>query len=94
MYNVSRRVELQTGNAFNYHRPQGSQTIRYEALRAKAKQLAMEIAYNTPESREQSLALTKLEEVVMYANAAIARNEVWEGNKMIAPLQLEYVPPS
>jgi hypothetical protein len=29
----------------------------------------------TPVSREQSLALTHLEEVVMFANAAIARNE-------------------
>lgn len=28
----------------------------------------------TPDSREKSLALTKLEEVVMHANSAIARN--------------------
>jgi len=30
---------------------------------------------NTPESREQSLAITALEEAVMWANAAIARRE-------------------
>ena len=29
----------------------------------------------TPKSREQSLALTKLEEAIMHANSAIARNE-------------------
>jgi hypothetical protein len=30
---------------------------------------------HTPESREQSLALTNLEQAVMWANAAIARRE-------------------
>jgi len=62
-------------NDFTYHAPQGDQPKRYEALRAKAKEFALVIAGLTPQSREQSLALTKLEEVAMWANAAIARNE-------------------
>ena len=37
--------------------------------------MAEEIVKHTPPSREQSLALTALEECVMWANAAIARNE-------------------
>lgn len=35
----------------------------------------MYIAEFTPTSREQELALTKLEEAIMWANASIARNE-------------------
>lgn len=62
-------------NIFTYHKPFGTQLERYEAIRAKAKELAVLIGDLTPQSREQSLARTKLEESVMWANAAIARNE-------------------
>jgi len=37
--------------------------------------LAAYINENCPDSREKSLAFTKLEEAVMWANASIARNE-------------------
>jgi hypothetical protein len=60
---------------FTYHKPFGDQPQRYEALRAKAKELAALIITSCPASREMSLALTKLEECSMWANAAIARNE-------------------
>jgi len=60
---------------FTYHAPKGNQPQRYEQLRNKAKELALLIIDLTPLSREQSLALTNLEEAVMFANAAIARNE-------------------
>lgn len=61
---------------FTYHAPKsGDQTARYAQLRAHAKHLAQKIAELTPESREQSLALTHLEQAVMWANAAIARRE-------------------
>ena len=62
-------------NNFTYHPPKGDQADRYESLRYKAKNLALDICEKTPASREQSLALTKLEEAVFWANAAIARNE-------------------
>jgi hypothetical protein len=62
-------------NRFTHHPPQGDQPERYKTLRAVAKSLAVHIYTLTPESREQSLALTKLEEAVFWANAAIARNE-------------------
>lgn len=61
---------------FVYHPPHGDQGERYEHLRNAAKIFAMNILLHTPQSREQSLALTKLDEVVMHANSAIARNEV------------------
>lgn len=58
---------------FTYHRPSSEQQPKYEALRAKAKELAHLILDLTPASREQSVAITELETCVMWANAAIAR---------------------
>ena len=43
--------------------------------RSKAKELAYLIDGLCPTSREQSTAMTHLETAVMWANAAIARNE-------------------
>lgn len=63
-------------NIFTYHPPKGDQVERYHQLREKAKELALMIEEKVPESREKSLAHTKLEESVMWANAAIARNEL------------------
>jgi len=60
---------------FTYHPPKGDQTQRYQALRDKAREFAALIEELTPSSREQSLALTNLEQSVMWANAAIARRE-------------------
>jgi hypothetical protein len=60
---------------FTYHAPKEDQAKRYEEIRAEAKELAMLIMVDCPDSREKSLALTKIEEGVMWANASIARNE-------------------
>ena len=62
-------------NRFTYHSPKDDQPERYEALRKRAKGFATLIVKSTPESREQSLAITHLEQAVMWANASIARNE-------------------
>ena len=62
-------------NRFTYHAPREDQVERYEEIRAKAMLFALEVYGSCPESRERSLALTKIEEAVMWANAAIARNE-------------------
>lgn len=60
---------------FSYHEPKQGQPAKYQVLRAWALDFAALIVRTTPESREQSLAITKLEEAVMWANAAIARRE-------------------
>ena len=65
--------ELQ--NRFTYHAPKGDQAERYGRIRNSALTLAILISNLTPESREQDIALTLLEEAVMMANAAIARRE-------------------
>jgi hypothetical protein len=65
----------QIENNFRYHAPKEGQPARYMSIRDLAKVLAHHIDATCPDSREKSLALTKLEEAVMWANAAIARNE-------------------
>ena len=62
-------------NNFTYHSPKGDQQLRYINIRSCAKTLAEMFNQFCPDSREKSLAMTKLEEAVMWANASIARNE-------------------
>ncbi len=66
---------LDIESRFTYHAPKEGQPERYELIRDTAKNLAWLLVDKCPESRERSVALTKLEEVVMWANASIARNE-------------------
>lgn len=61
-------------NAFTYHTPKEGQPEKYQAIREKAKELAYLVDTLVPDSREKSLAMTKLEEASMWANAGIARN--------------------
>ena len=60
---------------FTYHAPKPGQPERYTMIRETARELAEVIEAECPDSREKSLAFTKLEEAVMWANASIARNE-------------------
>ncbi len=59
---------------FTYHPPKSGQPDKYVRIRDNAKELAELINTLAPESREKSLAITKLEEAVMWANASIARS--------------------
>lgn len=72
---MNEKLKEQNENNFIYHAPKGDQQERYTALRAKAKELADLIAEIVPASREQSVAITNLEQAMMWANAGIARNE-------------------
>jgi hypothetical protein len=69
----ARRAELKA--IFSYHRPSTNQPERYEHLRSAAYELALDIVTLTPPSREQALAITSLQQTIMWANAAIAINE-------------------
>lgn len=60
---------------FTSHSPTGNQPQRYQEIRSYGHGMAACIVNLTPASREQSLALTKLEEAVFWANAAIARRD-------------------
>ena len=67
-------MDAKIENAFTYHAPKDGQPEKYQAIREKSKELAYLIQELVPPSREQSLAMTKLEECSMWANAGIARN--------------------
>ena len=60
---------------FTYQPPKVGQPERYTHLREVALGFAMVVLCECPNSREKSLAMTKIEEAVMWAIAAIARNE-------------------
>lgn len=66
-------LALRIENDFTYHAPTEDQRRQYEILRAEAKALAHQINKQCPSGREKSMALSKLEESIMWANAAIAR---------------------
>ena len=60
---------------FTYYAPKDGQPQKYVEIRDTAKQFAFLIDTLCPDSREKSLAITNLEQAVMWANASIARNE-------------------
>lgn len=74
-YPISAKMRARLTNEFTYHAPRQDQVPRYNALRSMALTFATMVVELTPPSREQSLALTKLSEAIMHANAAIARDE-------------------
>jgi hypothetical protein len=74
-YPVNEQVAKQIRGAFTYHPPHGDQVQRYSAIRDQARVFSKFLSENCPHGRELSLALTSLEQVVMWANAAIARGE-------------------
>ena len=75
MYSLSKEDEARLGKDFIYHPPKGDQTKRYGEIRNAGSTMAQLLLADCPRSRELSLALTKIEEAVFWANAAIARNE-------------------
>ena len=60
---------------FRHHKPGEAIEIRLDSVRDLCGTVAREIQHLTPVSREQSLALTHVEEVMFWANAAIARHQ-------------------
>jgi hypothetical protein len=60
---------------FTYHSPSGDQSERYQIIRQYGMDLAGIVMRLCPDSRKKSLALTKIKEAVIWANAAIAIEE-------------------
>lgn len=58
----------------HYHPPSKDAMILHENTREDIEDLMNVFVSRLPECRETSLALTKLEEAMFWANAAIARN--------------------
>lgn len=72
---VDKQTRDDLARRFTYHPPKLEQPERYECIRAEALGLAITLCELCPDSRERATALTQLEGAVMWANAAIARNE-------------------
>ncbi len=69
------RSHFDIENRFTYHAPKPEQVERYSSIRTAVKELAFLLDNHCPDSRELSTAMTKLDEVMFFASAAIARNE-------------------
>lgn len=62
-------------NRFKFHPPKDDATrAAHESIRGALKTVAHFVAGAIPPGREASLAITKLEEAMFWANAAIARD--------------------
>jgi len=62
-------------NRFKFHPANDRDTqVRHQTVRTMCLNLATNLDEIVPEGREKSLAITKLEEVMMWANAGIARS--------------------
>ena len=59
---------------FSYHSPSEKQIPKYQRIRDTGYEFAVYLKNNCPKSVEADIALQKIEEAVMWANAAIARN--------------------
>lgn len=59
---------------FTYHSPSEESIKIMQTIREKAKELAQYIVDNCPVERETTIALSRLEEASMFANASIARH--------------------
>jgi hypothetical protein len=63
-------------NRFRFHSPNTEERRdAHEWVRGACGNLAFELDDRLPAGREKELALTKLEEVMFWANAAIARQD-------------------
>lgn len=62
-------------NRFTYHDLDEDEVSATDHIRSAGLMFATLINDVCPEGREKSLAVTKLEECVMWANASVARSE-------------------
>lgn len=64
--------QAQVDNWFTYHAPTESDREKYIAIREKAKKLVETIIESCPPSADRTVAVRKVREAVMTANASIA----------------------
>lgn len=59
---------------FTYHPPDAAKAAKHMSIRQACMNLAHNLNDLLPDGREKSLAVTHLEEVMMWANASLARS--------------------
>jgi hypothetical protein len=62
-------------NRFAFHPATETTGPKHDAVRATLLRVAKQMQRDLPDGREKSLVLTKLEETMFWANAAIARHQ-------------------
>lgn len=62
-------------NRFSFHPATSDTAPFHEGIRQECRQLAHYINESVIDCREKALAITNLEQVMMWCNAAIARNQ-------------------
>lgn len=68
--------DTQLLDRWRHYKPHGDQSRRFIKINQSTRKLAAIILENCPRSRELSLALTHLENVRLWSNNAIMKNEV------------------
>lgn len=71
-------IDSELVNNFTYHPPTDEKKVKFENIRRLGLSLAAYIAKECPKGREISVAQTKIEEAIMWANASVARNKETE----------------
>jgi hypothetical protein len=61
-------------NRFTYHPPSAERAVKHVMIREHGKALAELLNENVPDGREKSLAIARVEEAIMWANAGLARS--------------------
>lgn len=61
-------------NRFTYHPPSEERAVKHIQIREHGKALVELLNEVVPDGREKSLAITKIEEAIMWANAGLARS--------------------
>ena len=70
---VQKKKRHDIDRRFTYHPPKDGQPEKYSVIRDLAKSYAILLLAECPDSAELSIAIQKIEESVMWANASIAR---------------------
>lgn len=79
-------------NRFEHHPPKDDETIKaHENVRAQARAFAQTMEDLLPSGREKAVVLTKIEEAMFWANAAIARNGTAKDALLVAQKAWEAV---
>lgn len=69
-------TDADLGQRFDYHPPRSeNRKMQHESVRDECHYLANRLNNMLPDGREKALVVTKLEEVMFWANAALARSE-------------------
>lgn len=71
--NPARAISDDMDNRFTHHPPDNAARVRHERVRNDCQHLAATLLALVPPGRERSVAITKIEEAMFWANAGIAR---------------------